>query len=484
MKICVNCGARENDTMIFCSQCKEKLGEPISGEEKEFLEKQTEQKLAKSYKKSNSILSNIIARNFNLNLNLTIPKIIFIISLLPYVFIILYALYSAIFGFDFFGTTYGIEAFFGSLLLWIAIYIYMIPVIPLIFFIYQIVYLIITIEQKFYNKNKEGDLIMNIRELGEKLSQSSEIVITVLGDYCLDKYLYIDSDRDEKSLETGLIAYQVTKKGLYPGAAGTVVNNLRSLKVRTLCVGVIGDDGEGYELLNALKKIGADTSYMLTDPERCTSTYTKPMRGDVELNRLDFKNFSPMSKQTEQKLSENIYAAVEKSNAVIVLDQFLEENCNTINSNIREEIAVIAEKYPDLIIYADSRAYINLFKNIMVKCNKHEVGDGVPDVPRNLKSMYQKNKKPVFVTMGEDGSIVFDKDGEHKIPAIKVEGPIDICGAGDACTSGIVLGMALGASPEVAAMLGNIISSITIKQIGVTGTATQEQVLKVIEGIV
>ena len=317
---------------------------------------------------------------------------------------------------------------------------------------------------------------MNIKELGERLKNAPDIIITVLGDYCLDKYLYIDADRDEKSLETGLVAYQVTKKGLYPGAAGTVVNNLRALEAQVLCVGVIGDDGEGYELLAALKKIGADTSLMITDGTRCTSTYTKPMRGKTELNRLDFKNFEPMSKQTEQKLIANIYAAAAKSHAVIVLDQFTEENCNTVNSGIREEIAIIAEKYPELIIYADSRAYINLFKNIMVKCNNHEIKD-------NGELLYHKNGKPVFVTMGEDGSLVYDKTGSHKVPAIKVDGEIDICGAGDACTSGIVLGMALGAEPEIAAMLGNIISSITIKQIGVTGTATQEQVLEVIAGL-
>ena len=317
---------------------------------------------------------------------------------------------------------------------------------------------------------------MNIKELGKNLKNASDIVITVLGDYCLDKYLYIDADRDEDSLETGLIAYQVTKKGLYPGAAGTVVNNLRSLKVQVLCVGVIGDDGEGYDLLSSLKKIGADTSYMITDGERCTSTYTKPMRGGTELNRLDFKNFTPMSNQTQQKLVDNLHAAISKSNAVIVLDQFIEKDCNTVNSDIRDEIANIAEKNPELIIYADSRAHINLFKNIMVKCNNHEIKD-------NGELLYQKNGKPVFVTMGEKGSMVFDKDGTHKVDAIKVEGEIDICGAGDACTSGIVLGMALGAAPKTAAMLGNIISSITVKQIGVTGTATQEQVVAVIDNL-
>ena len=314
---------------------------------------------------------------------------------------------------------------------------------------------------------------MDIRGLGDKLCKAPEVVITVLGDFCLDKYLYIDAKRDEESLETGLVAYQVTKKGLYPGAAGTVVNNLRALEVQTLCVGVIGDDGEGYELLKALKNIGADTSYMITDGTRCTSTYTKPMRDGVELNRLDFKNFEPMSSSTEQKLIENIYSAVSKSDAVIVLDQFIEENCNTVNAAIRGEIASIAKKRPNLIIYADSRAYIDLFSGIMVKCNRHEIKD-------DGEAMFEKNKKPVFVTMGEEGSMVFDEGGCHKIDAVKVEGPIDICGAGDACTSGIVLGMALGASPKTAAMLGSIISSITIKQIGITGTATRDQVLEVI----
>jgi len=314
---------------------------------------------------------------------------------------------------------------------------------------------------------------MDIRKLGERLCKAREVAITVLGDFCLDKYLYIDPARDENSLETGLVAYQVTKKGLYPGAAGTVVNNLRSLEVQTLCVGVIGDDGEGYELIKALKNIGADTSLMITDANRATSTYTKPMRDGVELNRLDFKNFEPMSAETEQKLIENLHSAIARSDAVIVLDQFIEENCNTVNANIRDEIAAIAKKQPELIIYADSRAYIDRFLGIMVKCNRHEIKD-------NGEAMYNKNKKPVFVTMGEEGSLVFDGGGCHKIDAVKVEGPIDICGAGDACTSGIVLGMALGADAKTAALLGNIVSSITIKQIGVTGTATKEQVREVI----
>ena len=49
-------------------------------------------------------------------------------------------------------------------------------------------------------------------------------------------------------------------------------------------------------------------------------------------------------------------------------------------------------------------------------------------------------------------------------------------GAGDASTAGIVLGLTLGLSEEEAAMLGCCISSITIQQLGVTGTASVPQV--------
>jgi len=56
MKVCINCGARQDDTMIFCNQCKESLGDPISEEEKELIEKQIQKKLEKSYKKLNYIL--------------------------------------------------------------------------------------------------------------------------------------------------------------------------------------------------------------------------------------------------------------------------------------------------------------------------------------------------------------------------------------------------------------------------------------------
>ena len=62
------------------------------------------------------------------------------------------------------------------------------------------------------------------------------------------------------------------------------------------------------------------------------------------------------------------------------------------------------------------------------------------------------------------------------VPAYPVAGPIDIVGAGDSTSAGIACAIASGASPAEAAAFGNLVASITIQQIGTTGTATPEQV--------
>src|SRR4029453_17180601 len=119
--------------------------------------------------------------------------------------------------------------------------------------------------------------------------------IGVLGDLFLDRYLDLDAGLTEPSIETGLDAYQVVKVRSYPGSAGTVINNLAALGVgRIYPIAFIGDDGEGDELRQALKLLPAvEQGGILSVPERRTPTYTKPMLGQEELNRLDIKNRTP-----------------------------------------------------------------------------------------------------------------------------------------------------------------------------------------------
>src|SRR6266550_2308532 len=102
------------------------------------------------------------------------------------------------------------------------------------------------------------------------LERLPHLTVGVLGDLFLDRYLDLDAALTESSLETGLDAYQVVRVRSDPGAAGTVINNLVALGVqRVHALSVIGDDGEGHELLQALRRLRfVTTQWVLSCPAR------------------------------------------------------------------------------------------------------------------------------------------------------------------------------------------------------------------------
>src|SRR4051812_14724723 len=133
--------------------------------------------------------------------------------------------------------------------------------------------------------------------------------IGVVGDLFLDRYLDIDAALTEPSIETGLDAFQVVRVRSYPGALGTVINNLAALGVgKILPLAFYGDDGEGYDLQQALDRMPAiEKGGLYVPPQRRTPPYTKPMLGRAggvprELTRLDIKNRPPTPPLTEESI--------------------------------------------------------------------------------------------------------------------------------------------------------------------------------------
>ncbi len=116
---------------------------------------------------------------------------------------------------------------------------------------------------------------MTPERLREIAARYAQLRIAVIGDFCLDRYLEIDPARSETSIETGLPVYNVVRVRAQPGAAGTILNNLVALGIGEIVpVGFCGEDGEGYELLRALRsQPGVNASWFLQTPERRTFTY-------------------------------------------------------------------------------------------------------------------------------------------------------------------------------------------------------------------
>lgn len=317
--------------------------------------------------------------------------------------------------------------------------------------------------------------------------------IAVFGDFCLDKYLYIDEKLDEPSLETGLTAFRVGEARLYPGAGGNVANNLLSLGAQVVCVGLVGDDGDGYDLMRVLSAAGADTSLMVRDRGVPTCTYMKPMRRGAdgrfaELNRLDVKIAAPLPGRLEEALLRNLESVLGQVDGVAVTDQFLERNCAALTDRIRERISGLGEEYPRLPFYVDSRGFAGEYRNVIIKCNERELTGAADSAQLSVRELsaagrarQQKNGRPVVVTAGERGAFVIEAGAVTHIPAFPVCGPVDIVGAGDATSAGTLLGLALGLDLRHAAAMGGCVSSITIQQLGVTGTADVSQLRERLE---
>jgi rfaE bifunctional protein kinase chain/domain len=328
------------------------------------------------------------------------------------------------------------------------------------------------------------------------LTRIPSLTVGVLGDLFLDRYLDLDAALTETSIETGLDAYQVVRVRSYPGAAGTIINNLVALGVKqVVAISLIGDDGEGYELRQALQDLRIVDTHWVYSGGRAgfrTPTYTKPMLHQAgqparELNRLDIKNRQPPDPPLDEGIFQALHQAWPLLDALVVLDQVNEAECGVVTTGVRNALAELGAGHPDKVILADSRTRIGLFRSVWLKPNETECVQAVrtanagPEMAEAcVAELARRVGRPVFCTRGERGILLADPrptpEQTVAVPAYPVQGPLDIVGAGDSTSAGIACALAAGVCLEEAAAFGNLVASITIQQIGTTGTASPAQV--------
>jgi len=333
------------------------------------------------------------------------------------------------------------------------------------------------------------DLFPSPDALQHILDQFPTKRIAVVGDFFLDKYLVIDAAQEEPSLETGLPAHQVAEIRNSPGAAGTVVNNLVALDAgKVAAFGVIGDDGNGFELRSALSQQGVDVSSLFADARIFTPTYMKPVRRDAtgnetELSRLDVLNRRRVEGGFGAQVGEALAKRIDEFDAVVVVDQVSEPQGGIVDGVLRFRLAELGRSRSNVFILADSRFSVGEFTNVRLKPNVHEACRALAtesDDPFALaERLASRCGCDVFLTCGASGIVVAESGGESKrVLGVEVSGPVDPTGAGDSASAGIALASASGATNLQAAAIGNLVASITVEQLRTTGTASRENVLK------
>ena len=321
----------------------------------------------------------------------------------------------------------------------------------------------------------------------EITSRYNSLKIAVIGDFCLDRYLEIDTSRNEISIETGLPVYNETNVRAQPGGAGTIVNNLVALGVGTILpVSFCGDDGEGYELRRSLSCLpGLDLSHFLTTPLRRTFTYYKPLlmhpgQPPEELSRLDSKNWTKTPAEIEIQLAESLRMVASQADALIFLVQVDQPETGVITQGLLKVVDEISRQYPDKPMLADSRQSLKGWPPVSYKMNAAELAAllgqqaemQLDEIGMAGTEMAKKNHRPVFISLSEKGIMAAASSGQaFHTPALPLRGPIDIVGAGDCVTANLASALASTATLQESIEIAAAASSHVIHQLGTTGTA-------------
>lgn len=317
-------------------------------------------------------------------------------------------------------------------------------------------------------------MLFNINELKENIKN---LKVVVIGDYSLDQNWYMDAKFDKKLDYNDDITFALTDIVYSPGGAGNVANNFIRLGASVKCIGLIGDDGPGYQLMKCLENSGADSTGMIKTFEKETHTCIRPVRikegKNIALNEIITSKFVNTSCQTELLVKNIVRDVVDDVDAFVLVEQFDDNNQGIFTDFIRREIISLSKIHEDKIFIVDSRKYIDQYENMYLKCNKSEFAG----ISGDLKAY-----KALFITCGENGIVFTDSSGRTgSADAIKVTQEINTCGAGDSATAGIVTGLYSGYNIKKAAMLGNIMASVTIKNLDSTGYPTYEEIAETVE---
>lgn len=324
-----------------------------------------------------------------------------------------------------------------------------------------------------------------ISDIHEKIKTCK---IGIIGDFCVDIYWHADMRLSELSRETPHYPLPVTSEKMSLGAAGNVAANLAALcPEKIYAVGLTGNDWRGTVLRGLLKDIGISDSLFLTSNERFTNAYCKPMRHGIsktvfEDPRLDFETRFPISKNEEELIISNLRFIADKIDVLCVADQF---GCGIITQNVRDEIIKLAKN--GLTVICDSRYNIGKFTDCILKPNEIECMKAVhgPDCPTDFeendiiaaaRKLSQRNNARVFCTLGDKGSYIRENSGEFRISAKKIDGEVDICGAGDTSLAAFSLAVCAEYPLDRAARFAALASAVTVQKIGMTGTATIDEI--------
>lgn len=318
---------------------------------------------------------------------------------------------------------------------------------------------------------------MRINKLEKILDYFKKIKIAVIGDIILDNYIIGTVDRISPEAPVSVVS--ITGERFVLGGAANVVNNLVSLGSKPLCFGIIGEDSNGYKLLNAFREKNIDVTGIFRIEDRPTTIKKRIISGTQQLLRLDLEDNSKIKKEIEDLLLSKIREHLYEIDAFILSDY----DKGVLTPRIAKKIIEMAKQTNKIVIVDPKPKNIqNYIGATSITPNRKEAREclgkdknvDILKVGKELKvNLALEN---LLLTKSEEGISLFEKDKVKHMPTYAKE-VYDVTGAGDTVIAIYTLAGASGVKWDEAAKIANVAASIVVGKIG-TSTVTREDILK------
>jgi len=309
--------------------------------------------------------------------------------------------------------------------------------------------------------------------------------LIVVGDFILDEFVWGSVDRI--SPEAPVPVVRVDRESFMPGGALNVANNVRSLKGIVYPCGVVGRDLYGRMLLKVMRREKIETGGVIYDQSRPTTLKTRVIAHSQQVVRFDREKSGNINEADSKQILKFVRETLNKTHVMIIEDY----GKGVVTPDLLCEIIQLAKsrKIPTLVDPKEKNfAY---YRGVTaITPNKKEAfaaygvksSDNPPSIEKVGEGLIDKFEcEAVLITLGEEGMMLFERNGDvTKIPTAAQE-VYDVSGAGDTVISVFGLALASGATMKEAAFLANAAAGVVVGKLG-TATLTQEELIGALSG--
>jgi rfaE bifunctional protein kinase chain/domain len=308
------------------------------------------------------------------------------------------------------------------------------------------------------------------------LKYTSEKVIAVIGDVMLDQYFWGNVYR--VSPEAPVPVVDITSESYHLGGAANVAQNLKSLNCNPILCGLLGNDNRGKRFLEICEKLELNTIGLYKSENRITTVKTRVIGNGQQIVRMDRESTNPIDSKCENFLL-NTLKCLPKLDGII----FEDYDKGTISKNlILQVIAFAKEKNIPTFVDPKLNNFPNYSNVTLFKPNKKETEAGLKIKLNNKENIINAgnvliknyNIENVLITLGTDGMMLFEKNGNiTSVPTIARK-VADVSGAGDTAIATLTATYVSGAPLSESAIIANIASGIVCEKPGIVAIEKEE----------